>query len=61
MNDPIERSEAEWQADLDRSERELAAGQTVSMAVELAELDESIRRLEAKRKRAQKRKAAAGR
>jgi hypothetical protein len=48
MDDPTKRTLADWIADLEESEAEVAAGLTVPLAPILEQLRESIRRLEAK-------------
>ena len=50
MADPTKRPLSEWVADLEISEAQVAAGDTVSIESVLAELDESIKRLEEKRR-----------
>ena len=61
MSDPTNRPLSDWLADLEISEAELAAGDTVPLASVLAELDESMKRLKDKRQRPPGRAAAGGR
>ena len=46
MSDPTNRSVSDWLTDLEISEAEAAAGETVPLAAILAEFDDSIKRLE---------------
>jgi len=52
---PKTRTAEEWQADLEQSERELAAGLTVSGESVFQRLQESIERLEKMQSRSQRR------
>ncbi len=58
MNDPTKRSLAEWQSDLDESEAQADAGQTVPLAPALDRIRGSIRELESKLPNGTRRKAA---
>ena len=50
MNDPTNRTVSDWLADLEISEAEAAAGETVPLAAVLADFDDSIKRLEDNRR-----------
>jgi hypothetical protein len=58
MTDPTRPSVADWVAALDRSDAQLAAGETVPLAPFMQRLRQSIEHLEAKQQTSRRRSAA---